>query len=170
MNAFLAINRGWHREWLDPVFTVLTCTGLGYVQVLAALLLIPFRAARRFVLPILVVFVASGLLNDAVKPLLHRERPSNLAAALPQEGFFHNSFPSGHSVTSFAIAFLLLISTWGTRRVWVGWVALGWAILVGLSRIYRGVHWPTDVIGAAGLGLACAAVLCMTKLAPRLEE
>jgi membrane-associated phospholipid phosphatase len=167
LNAFQAINRGWHRDWLDPVFTAITYLGVGQVQVAIALLCLISRSTRRFALPMLVVFAASGLLNNVVKRLTERQRPSNLALALAQEPHKYNSFPSGHSVTSFAIAFLILVSTWGTKRVWIGWSALGLAVLVGLSRVYRGVHWPTDVIGAAGLGLACAAVLCMTPLSPR---
>jgi undecaprenyl-diphosphatase len=167
LNVFRAVNVGWHRAWLDPVFIAITSTGLGQFQVAASLLLLIHRATRRYVLPILVVFVVSGLLNDLVKKLVARDRPSNLSFAVTLEPYRFSSFPSGHSATSFAIAFLILALTWRTKNVWVGWATLAWAVLVGVSRMYMGVHWPTDVIAAAGLGLACA---CLVAIAMPVEK
>lgn len=161
LNTFRAINVGWHRDWLDPLFFAITYTGLGQIQVAATLLLLLKRSLRRYVVPILVVFVASGLINDLVKRFVERDRPSNLEFAIAQEPHRFSSFPSGHSVTSFAIAFLLIASMWRTKHVWVGWATLGWACLVGLSRIYRGVHWPTDVLAAACVGLTCACLVAI---------
>jgi undecaprenyl-diphosphatase len=161
LDTFRAINVGCHRDWLDPLFLAITYTGLGQVQVGATLLLSIKRSWRPYVVPFLVVFAASGILNDIVKWRIPRDRPSNLAFAVAQEPHRFSSFPSGHSVTSFAIAFLLLATTWRSKNVWLGWSTLAWACLVGLSRIYRGVHWPTDVVAAAGIGLTCACLVAI---------
>lgn len=73
------------------------------------------------------------------------------------EGSFHligpalqnNSFPSGHTTTVFILAGLVCLHR---VNAWLKFVALLLAILVGLSRIANGVHWPVDVLGAAGGG------------------
>ncbi len=123
---------------------------------------------RRSAGPLLLAVGLASLINTGIlKKAIPRERPSNLPDALPQESFFHNSFPSGHTATSFAIALTILFLTWRTPRAWWGAIALVWAALVGLSRIYRGVHWPSDVLGGALVGLGCAALVAI--LLPRSE-
>ncbi|HWA83360.1 MAG TPA: phosphatase PAP2 family protein, partial [Fimbriimonadaceae bacterium] len=87
--------------------------------------------------------------------------------------FGANSFPSGHTTTAFAIAFLLFLMTRKKECAWVGQVALGWAVLVGVSRVYRGVHWPTDVIGGAFAGLFSACLIYLLaglKKEPTAED
>lgn len=67
------------------------------------------------------------------------------------------SMPSNHALFTFAIAGTLL---WWTR--WAGAIALVAAILIGIARVYVGVHWPADVLAGALIGLmagALAAVL-----------
>jgi undecaprenyl-diphosphatase len=65
-----------------------------------------------------------------------------------------NAFPSDHATVAFAVAGTVV---WFKRRpgVWL----LGAATLIGVARIYVGVHWPSDVAGAALLGLLSATLL-----------
>lgn len=65
------------------------------------------------------------------------------------------SFPSGHTTTAFgfSVAFLL-----NTKKRWTGWLVLAIAVLMGFSRLYVGVHYPSDV--AAGL-IVGSAVACI---------
>lgn len=195
-DAFRAIHVGLHRDWLDPVFWIVSSSGLGWVQACVVLLL-PLLLSRRFrewrqpslretfrtlfrasvtswrdplylVGPMLFVIVLSGtILSGLAKRSIERERPSNFVFAHPQESFYFGSFPSGHTTTSFAIGFMLLFVTWKTPRWWVGVLGISWASLVGFSRIYRGVHWPTDVLAGACCGLvaACVTYLLMRKIA-----
>ncbi len=120
---------------------------------------------RYYVLPLLATLVAGGVvLAQGLKQLLPRDRPSNLAFAVPQEEIFARSFPSGHSATSFSLAFMLWLLTRKTEYAWTGKAALAWAVLVGLSRIYRGVHWPTDVVAGAFGGMFAAAAVYLVLL------
>jgi undecaprenyl-diphosphatase len=171
---FRDVHLGGHQPWLDPFFWVISTTGLGWVQ---ALLFLAWPLVRDWpgfggvwarwkepgylVGPLLAVYAFSGLVaSQLVKELIERERPSNFAWARPQEGFFFNSYPSGHTTTSFALAFLVALATWHKDRR-IGLAFLAWAALVGYSRIYRGVHWPSDVIGGVFAGLLSAALVLL---------
>lgn len=78
-----------------------------------------------------------------------------------------SSFPSGHASFLFGVAFFMLIATrmirMNTRMTRItavlSWLMLVLAVLVGLARIYSGVHWPLDIIGGAFAGLLSASIL-----------
>lgn len=172
---------------LDPVFFVLSTSGLGWVQAATILLtswVLRAKAAKETASigwlaafgrglhnirrkdwapwsgPLLSVYLVSGVVNSGlVKEILPRDRPSQFAWADPAEGFFYRAFPSGHTATAFAMAWLIFLKTRGTSLAKWGWWALIWALGVGLSRIYRGVHWPSDVVGGAAVGIACASAI-----------
>ena len=194
--VFRAIHHDLHRDWLDPIFWLITSTGLGWVQVVGVLLApllidlrhemnrMPFfkavlacwRKPSLYVLPLLMTVAVSGIFfAQGVKRLIaDRDRPSMLAYARPQEDIYSASFPSGHTSTAFAIAFMLFFLTWKTDRAWIGRYGLLWAGLVGVSRVYRGVHWPTDVFAGvfAGLLSSCLVYLLLNRLGglPKRQE
>ncbi len=175
---FFALNHGMHHPLLNPVMWFITSLGLGWVQVLLVLTATlwqqwrrrsGFSAWRYTFLPALLAFVGSGVSAQALKRALPRPRPSNLPEAIvaPDERIFHNSFPSGHTATAFALAFWVFMLTRRTRYRWWGYAALLLAGLVGLSRIYRGVHYPSDVLAGALMGVLWGAAAYLILNAPR---
>jgi membrane-associated phospholipid phosphatase len=118
------------------------------------------------------VVAGLGVLARFLLSLLVREpRPAEAFQAVPVGGF---SFPSGHTVTSLlvagALAFLLsrlLPAPWARTAA----VALGlWAALVGLSRVYLGVHWLTDVVAGWLFGGAALTILVALCARPGAEK
>jgi membrane-associated phospholipid phosphatase len=105
-----------------------------------------------------VAFLSSGFIHLVIKQLWKRERPSNLDFAQPIEYVYHSaSFPSGHTATAFAVGLFLFITL---EKPWIRWTALIWGIMVGVSRVVVGVHYPIDVLA----GYACGAFGCWVAL------
>ena len=124
------------------------------VSVLCGLLWL-FKQPRA-ALFMLLVPLSSTLLNSLLKLLITRPRPELLLE--PLSGF---SFPSGHTAAAFAFCLALGVLAGREqlprgRIIWLAIAALP-AITVGISRIYLGVHWPTDVIAGMLLASLCCA-------------
>jgi membrane-associated phospholipid phosphatase len=86
----------------------------------------------------------SGLLNLAAKHLFARDRPALWESIAPEATF---SFPSGHAMGSATLACVLVLLAWRTRWRWpVLIAAVAFALAVGLSRVYLGVHYPSDIL------------------------
>jgi membrane-associated phospholipid phosphatase len=147
-----------HREWLDPLFWLISSSGLGWVLAVALALLLKWKSTRMFVLPLATSLAFASIASPVMKALIPRNRPSQLLEASPQETFFLSSFPSGHTTAAFAVGVTLYLITRKSDKAWAGGLAMAWACLVGLSRMYRGVHWPTDVVAGALLGTTCATL------------
>jgi FMN phosphatase YigB (HAD superfamily)/membrane-associated phospholipid phosphatase len=134
-------------------------TGLGQWLVLTAatvavLAALAWRARRREAVFLLIVMAVSPLLEQALKHLFERVRPSAESAVLSVNGY---AFPSGHAMSSATFALALAVIAWPTRWRWsAAGFAATFALLMGLSRVYLGVHWLTDVL--AGWVLAVAVV------------
>jgi undecaprenyl-diphosphatase len=103
--------------------------------------------------------LASGLVY-VVKTWVGRARP----ALWPSEWYSGSSFPSGHTLAVAATAAALALAVIRLRPAFGRWAigaALAWTVLVALSRLVLGVHWPTDVLAAACIGAAIPLVLSL---------
>lgn len=123
------------------------------VVVISALAALGLLRVRQRAAAILVVAAALGatVLDETVKYLVARPRPQ---VALPVGGLSTYSFPSGHATHAaavyLALALAMAASLGSRRQAWLAVAAAAaLAVLVGASRIYLGVHYPSDV--AAGL-------------------
>jgi membrane-associated phospholipid phosphatase len=98
--------------------------------------------------------IAAGLVGGGLVQLLKlaigRSRPELWLGPFHHAYGASSSFPSGHTVSAFAIAGVLLV---GSRSPWLRAIALILATLVGLSRILAFRHWPSDVLASALIGL-----------------
>lgn len=145
-----------HQGWLDPLvsfYTKLGDAGLLWIALsLAMLFCKPTRRAGALAL----CAMALGLLvtNITIKPLISRPRPwlDWPIDPLVVEND-PNSFPSGHTCAAFAAAMVWVRTLpwkWGRAA------AVTAAVLMGLSRLYVGVHYPSDVLAGAVIGSLCA--------------
>lgn len=117
-----------------------------------------FLAYRRWSIWALMVIAPLGsvTITETLKAAFALPRPPYADAVPPYE--FSYTFPSGHTLNSTVVAgTLAYLTVWLARRLWVKVVAVvaavSWAACMGLSRIYLGHHWPTDVAFGWALGL-----------------
>lgn len=126
------------------------------------------RLDERTAVSCLMAGLIAGACRLAIVEWADRMRPSNFLFSHPAEPVFgSSSFPSGHSTTAFAIAFAALLL--GPYRA-TGWALFAWAAAVGFSRIAFGVHYPTDVLGAAALGLLGGVAVAAWRRAQARDE
>lgn len=146
------------RDGLDGVFLFFSEIGYakGVVPVDIGLVLVLLALRRwREALFVAIATGGSALLNMATKQLFARDRPT-LWDSIAPEGTY--SFPSGHAMGSMTLAAVLVMLAWPTRARW--WVIVAMAVfvpMVGLSRVYLGVHYPSDIL--AGWAAASAWVV-----------
>ena len=101
--------------------------------------------------------IGSLVLNMAAKNHFARGRPDLWASIAPEMSF---SFPSGHAMASVTLGVAVILLAWNTRwRWWVFTASVVFVVLVGTSRVYLGVHFPSDIL--AGWTAGTAWVLLM---------
>lgn len=133
-----------------------------------------WRWRRRSILTMAVVASTGGLIFTSVgKTLVGRNRPPLQYAVPPYE--YAPSFPSGHTLNNTVVAATLAyLVIWLATRAWVRLLAvmaaLLWAGSIGLSRIFLGHHWLTDVVFGWAFGLAwLALVITVHRVLLRME-
>ena len=134
---------------------------------IALVLYLLFRRRIAQTLFVLLSMVGSWLLNDAAKAFYGRERPALWNSAARQMWF---GFPSGHAMASMALGTAVTILAWRTPARWVV-LALSavFVLAVSASRLYLGVHYPSDVLAGWCASLAWVIGLRMLIL-PRAHR
>ena len=162
---------------LNPIMSFYTRLGdAGLLFIVLGLVMLLFRSTRKAGFSALCAMVIGLIVvNFTIKPLMARERPW-----LVIEGFVNlveekdpNSFPSGHTNAAFAFALALCMAA---PKRWMKITAVCMAVVMGLSRLYVGVHFPSDVLVGALIGSLCglagAVIVKMAweRLEPRLRK
>lgn len=154
---------------LDRTFLLVSAAGYGFGAIPGAVVLVIVLALKRRVPETVFAFFALGgslLLNVLIKQLFARDRPSLWESIAPHDTY---SFPSGHAMASATLAAVVVLLAWRTRWRWpVVAVALPFVVLVGFSRVYLGVHYPSDILaGWAAASVWAAAVYLVVYRASR---
>jgi undecaprenyl-diphosphatase len=155
-------------RWLEQVAFDITALGGPTVLGLTVAAVVGFLLLHGAIRNAVFVLVACGggwILNNVLKELFGRERPD----VVPHlREVMTMSFPSGHALTS-AVVFLtlgaLLMRVVQTRiaRFYLMALAVLATVLVGLTRVYLGVHYPTDVLGGWMLGFLWASICWLVE-------
>jgi len=144
---------------LTPLTHLFLPAGIIAVVVLAVVYVV---VRNHSVLPVAAGCLAAGiawLLADAAKAIADRLRPYQVMAdvVLRQQPAHGTSFPSSHTAVTLAVA-LALVPFLARPLAAVG---IGYAVLVGWSRVYLGVHYPLDVLAGGGIGMAVGGVILL---------
>ena len=164
--GFDGVPLSWLHAHASPTFDVimLTLTTLSDPPEMAALLALALLAlvwTRRFRQAAALFLVAGGAeaLDLLLKEVFHRSRPALWTTLIPEDGY---SFPSGHAMFTAVLLGAALVWCWNTRwRVPMMLLGGAFTVLVGFSRVYIGVHFPSDILAAW-----CLAALWIVLLLP----
>lgn len=159
LKLLLFIN-SWHEPWLDSVMVSLT-NGLVWSPlflIVIGVMIYKFRwqSIAMLLFVALVIFLTDRVSSGLIKPWVGRLRPSHepdLADLIHivngyRGGVF--SFVSSHAANAFGVAtFLWLILRKNVKWIWLMFI---WATIFSYTRIYLGVHYPSDILGGGVLG------------------
>jgi undecaprenyl-diphosphatase len=151
-DSVISFIQGFESPILTAVMQFFSWIGSGRIVTIISLIVLfilykVWKYRSELVLFVTVV-VGSSILNQLLKSLFHRDRPS-LHRLVEASGF---SFPSGHSMEAVALYGILAFLLWRHIENRLGrgiliFVSLVMIMAIGVSRIYLGVHYPSDVIG-----------------------
>ena len=171
LNIYKFFSENIINDKLTPIVKVVTHVGgakIVFVLTVLAIILIKGLKNKLF---LLTGVVGTAGLNVVLKHIVQRERP-NINRLLPEKGY---SFPSGHSMMSMAFYGMLIFLIFK----YVKNTALKWTLIViltillstiGITRIYLGVHYPSDVIGGFVVSLTYLFILTEIYNKVKIEE
>jgi len=152
---FYFINHTLSCGVLDKFFTIITNVNNWFITYIVLLGISFFKGGKRgkiAVLGVILLIILTDRLNATlVKDIFHRLRPCNaLSDAITPLGCTGTfSFPSNHAVNNFAAAFFFY-----KLFPKLKWVLFITASLIAMSRVYLGLHYPSDIFGGAVIGSA----------------
>lgn len=160
---FFIINHLPHTEASNMIAMAISgagTAGIIWFMLTAVLFLKEEIKDHRFFLPFIIAGGISWTIVELfLKPLIARARPNEVMGAIivgsGSDGF---SFPSGHATIAFAMAVVL-----SRKEPKWKWMLFTLAVLISLSRIYLGVHYPLDVVFGAFLGWGIGRIVYATQ-------
>ncbi|MFC5652976.1 phosphatase PAP2 family protein [Paenibacillus solisilvae] len=163
--SIIQIVQGWESPALTRIAELFSKIGSSSVTIpliiaLAVILFIVLKHRKELIL-LIGGMLGSTLLNELLKRLYHRTRP-DIHRIAEEQGY---SFPSGHSMAAFSLYALLIFILWrhipsrGGRTALIIF-GLCMILCIGLSRIYLGVHYPSDILGGYWVS-ACWVAVCI---------
>ena len=152
---FYLFNHSISTPLFDKFFSILTNVNNWYIAYVILLVLVFTKGGKRgkiaVIMVILLIVVTDQLGHKVIKEIFQRIRPCNalsdVVAPLGCNGTY--SFPSNHALNNFAAAMFF-----GKLFPKFKWILFVTASLIALSRVYLGLHYPSDIIGGAIIGLA----------------
>ena len=154
------IINNWHSPIWDKIMLVFTDSGefaIIWLLIAAIIFFTDKKNGRKILTLTLFAVIISSFLNDLfLKSIFFRERPYIFLQDIHHLGNYwaNSSFVSGHTSSSFAAFFIL-----GRYcKKWF-WLFLLLAIIIAYSRIYVGMHYPSDIIGGIIVGIISALIV-----------
>lgn len=151
-STIIAAVQGLESPGLTSIMKFFTFIGSGTQVAIIALLVLFFLFKvlhhRRELILVIWVVLGSTILNEILKTVFHRARPT-IHRIVEANGF---SFPSGHSMAAFSLYGVIAFLLWRHLSTSLGrglliLFSIFMIIMIGVSRIYLGVHYPSDVLG-----------------------
>ena len=157
-----------HNDVFVNVFKFFTFCGYFYVPFALLILLFIIKKRWHFLLTS-IGYAIAGIITYFSKLLAGRPRPSEALINMPKS----LSFPSGHTLTSlvFYLLFVYIITSKmeKRKRIFLLIIASLFALLIGFSRIYLGVHYFSDVLGGIIIGIPCL-LMCINIISKNFKE
>ena len=161
--AVLRWFEGIHAPWLDQFVSLTTNLGgtIGVAAIIVATLgLLLWKHKRRAAMQFGLGIAGTVGLNLILKSIFTRARPDLWEQIVIENSY---SFPSGHAMASSALAFSFILIFWQTRYRWlVTTLAIIYMVFVGMTRLYLGVHYPSDIV--AGWTMSAIWVIVVAVL------
>jgi undecaprenyl-diphosphatase len=164
MDAIVRFDKGVTRKiqqlpsWVRPYMFAVTFFGNGLpVFIILGTIFLAAQANTKMAILFIAITI---IINTGLKQFIHRPRPDTLYVSLMR--FKTHSFPSGHafgSMTAYGyVCYLTLVNCPMPWSIIAAAILGALILLIGMSRIYLGAHYPTDVIGGWLLGLVCLSL------------